>query len=62
MFHNRPPEDDCVEWMLDVLGFFPVQVALIVIIVGGFSLWLWYTDRKWDRDYKDLLKRTGGSS
>lgn len=55
LFHNRPPEDDCVEWCLDVLGFFPVQAALIVIFFGGFSLWLWWTGRTWDRNYKKML-------
>lgn len=60
LFHGRPPEDDCVEWLLDVLGFFPVQVAIIVIIVGGFSLGLWLLDRKWDRDYRQMLKENGG--
>jgi hypothetical protein len=60
LFHGRPPEDDCVEWALDFLGFFPVNVAIIAIFFGGFSLWLWYTDRKWDRDYKKMLKELGG--
>lgn len=58
LFHNRPPEDDAVEWLMDVFGFFPINIAVIVLIVGAFSIWLWYTDRKRDREYKEMLKRT----
>ena len=57
LFHNRPPEDDCVEWMLDALGFFPVQVAICVLFVGGFALWLWLLDRKWTREHDAFMDR-----
>ncbi|TSC57274.1 MAG: hypothetical protein Greene041662_1007 [Candidatus Peregrinibacteria bacterium Greene0416_62] len=57
LFHNRPPEDDFVEWLMDVLGFFPINVALVVTFYLGIVLYFWYLDRKWKRDDKEMLKR-----
>ncbi len=52
LFHNRPPEDDFVEWMLDFLGFFPVLASLYVISLVVIAITLGCIDRKWKRDHQ----------
>ncbi|MBM3227427.1 hypothetical protein FJZ27_01000 [Candidatus Peribacteria bacterium] len=56
LFHNRPPEDDCVEWMLDFLGFFPVLASLYAFFLLAVALYLWSLDRKWKRDDARMKK------
>ena len=44
LFHNRRPDDDLVEFLIDVLGFLPIQIAVIVLLFTGFAIYIRYLD------------------
>ena len=50
---HRPADGDWIEWMLDSTGFPPVIIAIHILIIALFGLFLWRQDRncrRWLRE------------
>ena len=50
LWHNRPADDDWIEWLIDFTGFLPIQIAILVLTTVGFVAYClildwWYMKR-----------------